>query len=511
MIQALARYRDLVDDFDCFAEAIARPLPLCIWTNPLKTDATTLRMVLEQGVLNQKGVELEPVSWAQSRKEAFRARDWQQPGRTLPFVSGWYLVQEEIAMTAVIALDPQPGEIILDLCAAPGNKTVQIASRLSGQPGADTGLVVANEWKAGRLSSLWSAIARMGLLNVLTLNADGRTLELPIQFDRVLVDVPCSSEGTLRKKRHRLKLDANLATQLEAQAQKAIAQLVPVQKALLDRALYLVKPGGVVVYSTCTFSPEENEAVLHEVLGDRGTIEPFEIKGLRSSPGLTTWQGQRFRPDLTHAHRYFPHHNDTGGFFVARIRRNLTSDQFSSGSARSADSTSAPHATILNDPKPLRYMGDRFGLDLDTCKNLRLLQKGRDKLWLLSCPEQSSVSEEQLTHLIERIPFQNLGLPLLRQSRNSDQLKPTTTALQRLGQQITRNVVKLTEPEQVDAFLNGRSLSLEATETHLSPENGYVHVRAKLNGVVFELGCGRYQQGVLHSQFPKALHLPEKS
>ena len=323
--------------------------------------------------------------------------------------------------------------------------------------------------------------------------------------------MPCSSEGTLRKKRHRLKLDANLATQLEAQAQKAIAQLVPVQKALLDRALYLVKPGGVVVYSTCTFSPEENEAVLHEVLGDRGTIEPFEIKGLRSSPGLTTWQGQRFRPDLTHAHRYFPHHNDTGGFFVARIRRNLTSDQFSSGSARSADSTSAPHATILNDPKPLRYMGDRFGLDLDTCKNLRLLQKGRDKLWLLSCPEQSSVSEEQLTHLIERIPFQNLGLPLLRQSRNSDQLKPTTTALQRLGQQITRNVVKLTEPEQVDAFLNGRSLSLEATETHLSPENGYVHVRAKLNGVVFELGCGRYQQGVLHSQFPKALHLPEKS
>lgn len=493
MVHALTRYRSLIDDVDSFCAAATRPLPTCLWVNPLKADAATL-----QAHLAEAGIELEPVDWMEG---AYRAHGWSQPGRTLPFITGWYVVQEEIAMTAIAALDPQPGERVLDLCAAPGNKTVHIAARL-----AATGMVVANEWKTGRLASLWSAIARMGLLNVLTLNEDGRSLDLPLQFDRVLVDAPCSAEGTCRKKPHRFSS--------APQSLKAIAQLVPVQQALLERALRLVKPGGVVVYSTCTFSPEENEAVLDAVVGDRGSIEPFHIEGLQAAAGVTAWQGQSFRQDIAHAHRYWPHLNDTGGFFVARIRRHLQPAENASALNDCGDRPPLDVPPQWADPSVLQFMSDRFGIDPHALQSLRLLEKGRDKVWLLDLPSFGAPSSQNsnatpvecdpLEQAIATLPFQNLGLPLVRKSRNSSQLKPTTAALQRLGPLITRNVVKLNQPEQVAAYVAGRSQPLP--DSHASPHtlnDGYVHVRFG----PFELGCGLLRQGLLQSQLPKALRL----
>ena len=473
----LSRYRSIVDHADDLWDASQRPLPTCIWTNRLKTQTNALNHIL-----HTNDIVLEPVPWCYG---AFRSKTWAKPGDTIPYRAGWYLIQEEIAMTAVCALDPQPGEVVLDLCAAPGNKTLQIASRL-----ADSGFIIANEWNAGRLSSLWSAIARMGTLNIATTNYDGRTIPLPHRrFDRVLADVPCSGEGTLRKNPHR---DWSVARTM-----KAIARLVPIQKQLLNRALDMVKPGGVVVYSTCTFAPEENEAILDAVMGDRAVVEPFQIPGLRHLPGLTHWDGAVFRSDLVHAHRYFPHLNDTGGFFVARLRRTHQSTHqglhhapTNRTTAQACPATSA----YVEAKEELAAFCDRFGLDLEGVQPMRLWKKGQAKLWL------AAKGCDPLSHPLECVGGQTLGLPLYRVVRGA--LKPTTAALQRLGTDITRNVVELETPAQMHLFLEGKSQPLPSSSAH-TLEEGYVHVRAK----PYELGCGLWSRGRLYSQLPKALRI----
>ena len=477
----LSRYGSLVDQADDLWAACQRPLPTCLWTNHLKTQAHILNHEL-----HADGIALEPVHWY---SDAFRSKTWAKPGDTIPYLAGWYLVQEEIAMSAVCALDPHPGDTILDLCAAPGNKTLQIASCLAG-----SGLVIANEWNIGRLSSLWSAIARMGAFNIATTNHDGRTIPLPNHgFDRVLVDVPCSGEGTLRKNSNR---DWSVARTM-----KAIARLVPIQKQLLSRALDLVKPGGTVVYSTCTFAPEENEDVLNAVMGDRAVVEPFQIPGLCHLSGLTRWEGKAFRADLVHAHRYFPHLNDTGGFFVARLRRTDASTHAANNSpARTlARSHEADHAQCVSPDyvetrAELASFCDRFGLNPDVFQWMRLWKKGQTKLWL------ASMDCDPLRHPLVTVGAQNLGLPLYRIVKGA--LKPTTAALQRLGADITRNVVDLETPEQRQLFLEGRSQPLPSSLVNMV-EDGYVHVRSQ----PYELGCGLWSQGILSSQLPKSLRI----
>ncbi|MEM7771387.1 MAG: NOL1/NOP2/sun family putative RNA methylase [Cyanobacteria bacterium P01_A01_bin.37] len=476
----LKRYSSLVDEPDKLWSASHLPLPTCIWSNGLKTSEHVL---LHE--LSRRDIHLDSVAWCHG---AFRSQAWAKPGEPVPYLMGWYLIQEEIAMTAVHALAPDPGDRVLDLCAAPGNKTVQIASRLS--PG---GIVVANEWNTGRLSSLWNAIARMGVMNVATMNADGRTLPLPNHtFDRVLVDVPCSGEGTLRKHPRR---DWSVGNTM-----KAIARLVPIQKRLLHRALDLVKPGGVVVYSTCTFSPEENEAVLDAVLGDRAVVEPFHIQGLRHYPGLTFWDGQHLRADVVHAHRYYPHLNDTGGFFVARLRRtdapaqggtNFGQEHLTPNRAECAHLSWSGYTQTTDE---LALFGQRFGIASSVVHAMQLWTKGRDKRWL------TEHLDDQLGMALQSTDIQNLGLPLFRTVQG--RLKPTTAALQRLGTAITRNVIELETPEQMALFLEGTTQPLVPSIGH-DLEDGYVHVRSR----PYELGCGLWIGGRLHSQLPKALRV----
>lgn len=478
----LSRYRSVVDHVDDLWAASQRPLPTCIWTNRLKTQTSAL-----SHVLRANGIGLEPVPWYAG---AFRSETWAKPGDTIPYRAGWYLVQEEIAMTAVCALDPQPGEAVLDLCAAPGNKALQIASRLAG-----SGFVLANEWNTGRLSSLWSAIARIGALNIATTHHDGRTIPLPDHvFDRVLVDVPCSGEGTLRKNPHR---DWSVARTM-----KAIARLVPIQKRLLNRALDMVKPGGVVVYSTCTFAPEENEAVLDAVVGDRAVVEPVQIPGLRHLPGLTHWDGRTFRSDLVHAHRYFPHLNDTGGFFFARLRcTDRSTHAFHPVPLRQTteqDFLRSHSSACIEAKDELALFCDRFGLDPDAVQSMGLWKKGQAKLWL------AAKDCDPLNDPLATIGVQTLGLPLYRVLKGA--LKPTTVAFQRLGVDITRNVVELETPEQMQLFLEGNAQPLPSSVA-CTLEEGYVHVRAQ----PYELGCGLWSRGVLQSQLPKALRMKSQT
>lgn len=454
----LERYQSLINDPEAFQSAIAQPLPTCIRVNPLKTTPEAVRQFLESQHLS-----FEALSWYPN---AFRVYNWQKPGLTLPFATGWYNLQEEIALSAVTILDPQPGERILDLCAAPGGKTVQIATRLQG-----TGMVVANEAQISRLSQLRAMLDRIGVSNVVMTNSDGKTIPLQNHsFDRVLVDVPCSGEGTLRK----AKVSRNF---YHFQYSRKIATT---QRKLLHRALQLVKPGGIVVYSTCTFAPEENEAVIDAVLRDRGVLESAEIPQLTGMSGVQQWQGQTFRKDLGQAQRYFPHFNDTGGFFVARIRRR-ESDLEPTATSNQSSLESQPQP--VQDSRYLQWFCERFGINPDIFSPFQLWIKGKDKIWLADSTCQPT----------SEVEVQTLGIPLMRISN-----KPTTCALQRFGSYITRNVVSLDNLSAVQSFFLGESQPI-----NISVESGFVHVRYDN----YELGCGIYKNGVLHSQIPKGLRL----
>lgn len=289
----LEQYHGLVDDMAAFNEACQRPLAETVWMHPHRRAAAGL-----------SDIRRTPLAW---RPGAFQLRAGRDHAFTRSWLLGGWHFQEESAQLAVCLLNPVPGERILDLCAAPGNKTAELALAVGLQ-----GTVVANDVSRARAGVIQTTLNRLGIVNVAMTIEDGTRWPGPDNwFDAVLVDAPCSCEGTCRKNPDVIA------------AQQDYAPHQALQVRLLLEAVRLVRPGGRICYSTCTFAPEENEAVLDRVLGLHAhlSVEPITIKGLLTDPGITTWRGNRYHADVQHAVRLWPHRNDTGGFFAAILRK----------------------------------------------------------------------------------------------------------------------------------------------------------------------------------------------
>jgi len=299
MHEVLERYRPIVDEFDAFAAAVERPLGKTVRVNTIKADVERVRAAFEDA-----GIAAEPTAW----NPELLAVETDGPGSTWPAFHGWIHSQEAVSTLPPIALDPQPGETIWDACAAPGSKTTQIAAMMD-----DEGRVVANDRNMGRLSALRFNAERLGVTNAIVTNRDARNYSLdPLavdEFDRALVDAPCSGEGTLRK---------NPAA-LDSWSEGFLADVSGVQTDVLQRAIQATKSGGRVVYSTCTYAPEENEAVLDRVLDAEDCRIVDQELPIETRPGITEWDGTSFDPSVERAARIYPHLNDTGGFFVATL------------------------------------------------------------------------------------------------------------------------------------------------------------------------------------------------
>ncbi|CDK38712.1 RsmB/NOP family class I SAM-dependent RNA methyltransferase [Halorubrum sp. AJ67] len=296
----LDRYESLVDDVDAFRAACDRPLPSVVRTNEIAATPARVREAFDEA-----GVAYEAVDWHDG---LFRLPDGN-PGGNWPYVHGWTHGQEEVSVLPGLALDPQQGERVWDACAAPGSKTTQIADAM-----ADEGTVVANDNNLGRLSALRHNAERLGITNAVVTNQDARNFSMkPLafdEFDRALVDAPCSCEGTCRKN----------PDVLDEWTLDHVHAVAGIQKGVLARAVQATRPGGVVVYSTCTFAPEENEAVLDHVLANEGCeLVDFDLP-VETDPGVTEWDGETYDESVTQAKRIYPHRNDTGGFFCAKLR-----------------------------------------------------------------------------------------------------------------------------------------------------------------------------------------------
>ena len=219
---------------------------------------------------------------------------------------GWLYVQQASTGVAAPALGPRPGERVLDLCSAPGGKTTHMAELMH-----DTGCLVASEISESRIRGLLGNVYRLGHPNILVVAGDARHFPGGALFDRVLVDAPCSGEGTLRRR----------GGAAPNQSKSFLGYVTGAQRSLLERAVRLTRPGGTILYVTCTFAPEENEAVVSEALGRLPIdLEPLSLP-VPHAPGVTSFEGTKYDRRLEGAARIYPQHFDSGGLFLAKLRR----------------------------------------------------------------------------------------------------------------------------------------------------------------------------------------------
>lgn len=296
--------------------------PVALRVNTLKASVATV-----QELFAQHGVSLQGVPWA---PEAFTVDPlkWNPADRAPQWFQdcagqGRVYQQALSSQLPVVVLDPQSGQAVLDLCAAPGSKTTQIAARCQGD-----GRLVAVERVRNRFYKLKSVLNVLGAEEVAVHCGDGRRYGRDGEgFDRILVDAPCSAEG---------RFSIANPKSWAYWSKRKIVEMRQKQRGLLWHALRLLNPGGRLVYATCTFAPEENEGVVDWVLrkqarlqenpqtrqADLADLVPIELPGVDRAPVVATWQGRTFDPRVAATFRVCPT-SKMEGFFVAQFEKAL--------------------------------------------------------------------------------------------------------------------------------------------------------------------------------------------
>ncbi len=299
----------LGEDFESYIKILEKEPVKSIRCNTLKISPKELKEKLKQKNWKIK----QPFD---KHPEIMIVENELQPGelgRTLEHLLGYYYIQELASMLPIIALNPKPNEIFLDLCAAPGSKTTQAAAKME-----NTGVIIANDVNIGRIKILASNLEKNGVTNTIITRKDGFSLCKRLknsslkEVDKILVDAPCSGEGTLRSSPKTYKM-WNI---------KSVKNLSKIQKNLVANAIELLKPNGELVYSTCTHAPEENEEVVDFILKKFKDIKIEKISlPIKSQAGIKKWRDKEYLEDVKYSCRIYPHESDTEGFFITKFRR----------------------------------------------------------------------------------------------------------------------------------------------------------------------------------------------
>ena len=435
--QILEAFGDYIPNPKSFRSICERPLPVCFWANTLRISPHEL-----QHSLKNSGFDVQRMAWNDS---GFRYVGDQTLAKTWQYVAGLFQIQEEVAMLPMALLNIPLDSSVLDLCAAPGNKTAQMSVMMR-----NTGTLIANDRNAGRMRATGDLINRLGLVNVAMTHYDGVNFPtIKNHFDVVMADVPCSCMGNFRRQLHdRAPISWTYSK-----------KIAPIQKRLLKKSIDCAKPGGTVVYATCTLSPYENEAVVHELLNDyHGAIELIHqpIPGFITSEGMAQWQGHVYDQAVKKTYRVWPNLNNTGGFFVAIFRKK----------------------NCLPVPKQLYYHcytkktqrvtsqdrpWQRFQLPSDVFSKYRVVHAGEFKLSLVSISMKIPSS----------IVIDALGMVLLNKKMRFP--KMTTAASQCLGVYALKNALQL-NPDQLRSYLAGLDVYLHYDQLFFCEGTGYVLV-----------------------------------
>ena len=415
------------------------------------------------------------VSWAD---EAYYFDENVRPGKHPYHEMGLYYIQEPSAMSAAALLAPKPGMRVLDLCAAPGGKSTQLATYLG-----DSGLLVSNEINTQRSRILSQNIERMGIKNAIVTNEDSFVLasHFPGFFNAIQVDAPCSGEGMFRK----------LPEAIEQWSMENVAICAARQKEILDNAAVMLKPGGVIVYSTCTFSKEENEDVIECFLERHSdfTLEEME--------------------------RFWPHKVDGEGHFVAKLVRRGSVNEFDAGYDVCEDSCNKVEDTGLKADRKTKKNKNSKNRKNETKpaltkENMKLLSEFLDET--ISEDMAAWIKNSRLVMFGEqlyRLPDMEVdikGLKVQRAGLHIGELKkqrfePSHSLALALKLNDAKNVVKLTcDNPQTIGFFNGQSVML-SDEKAAECKKGWALVC--VDG--YTAGWGKVNGTQVKNHYPKGL------
>jgi NOL1/NOP2/sun family putative RNA methylase len=459
----LERYRTVIPDWERFQDAMLRRDPPTLRVRTGRISKASL-----QDRLRAQGFVLSEV---EGLPDFLRVVDGPHSvADTLENWLGLFYIQQASTGVAAPLLAPRSGERILDLCAAPGGKTTHAADLMR-----DRGCIVAVDRNEDRIRALLGNMYRTAHPNVLVVAGDGRSLPDGALFDRVLVDAPCSAEGTLRRKRGKAR----------GQTAKFRRQAPRRQEALLRRGIALTRPGGTVLYSTCTFAPEENEAVVDRVLEDAPVVlEPITIDAPHA-PGLTSFEGQSFDSSLEGACRIYPHHFDSGGLFLARLKR-LGGDEPAGSVVRDAaalpgwspvptafpDGRTDPQVAAETIAAGFDRLESLFGIGADVRSDFGWIVRGED-LWVHRCeswPVESWGESDQWRVV-------SVGLrAMVPDYRNRP--RPTNDLFRLLEQAILPKLVSLSV-DQWTKLLDGEDVAVPGVESGFVPLGLEGHVAGR--------------------------------
>lgn len=419
-------------DLAALKEFSARPLRKSVRVNLLKTTTDAFRTRAAA-----RGWQLTPVPWCAEAFYVDREDRSVALGKDLLHLLGHLYMQEAASMLPVALLQPQPGETILDMSAAPGSKTTQIASHLG-----NTGVIVANDVQEKRLWTLKSAVHRAGVLNVIVTKKVGQWFakHMTERFDRVLCDAPCTAQGTIRK-------DSDA---LDFCSLENIGIMAKLQRELLESAVHAAKVGGRIVYSTCTLAPEENEAVVRSILekfpGAVEAVDPRTLPGLEGA-GLEQGILDSFRVQEGFGEgeplpliRLWPQTYDTEGFFCAVLKKTAPTRPRERMEFVRFQEDELPQQRR---EKMMQVLEGQFGYPFVE-ENERLFERGEHLL--LATREVADF----------RMPVQDyaLGLPFAKRL-DDDRLRIEHEAVALRGDKATRNVCAI-DDAQLATLLDGK-------------------------------------------------------
>lgn len=492
------------EEFESFMKSYDMPRYYGLRVNTLKISV--------EDFLRISPFKLEPIPWT---KDGFYYSEGESPGRHPYYYAGLYYIQEPSAMLPAEVLDAKPGERVLDLCAAPGGKTVQIAAGMKGQ-----GLLVANDINSDRVKALVKNVELCGVRNVIVTNDLPGKLAVNFKgfFDRILVDAPCSGEGMFRK-------DEDAARSWESfKCDKCSCM----QWEILQHVDRMLKPGGTLVYSTCTFSPEEDEKMIARFMDAFGYYELADISKLAGiAGGRPEWADGR--SDFVRAARLWPHKLKGEGHFVALLRKSADAGA-NEGSAAGGWSEAGSKAVqslhlqtkneVPEDSRKINISEDNRGIDkqgksetrdkkgaaakrranhaFSDAEDLREVYKAFERDNLNISLEGSFITRgSNLYHLPVECPDLS-GIKVAKfgwylGEASNGRFNPSHSLVTALGRDEARNILNLEAgSQQVISYLKGETLMLESPKGLTAMcVDGYT------------LGWAKQSGGMLKNLYPK--------
>ncbi|MHA1755106.1 MAG: NOL1/NOP2/sun family putative RNA methylase [Candidatus Odinarchaeia archaeon] len=303
----VTRFSELLgDELVNFLEANEKPLQKTIRVNTLKIQVEKLVEIMKR-----KSFQIKPLKWL---KEGLIIAGGKFPlGATKEYLLGYYFIQTSASMLPPIVLEPKSDEIIVDMCAAPGGKSTHISQLMKNK-----GLLISIEVNSKRVKSLKYNLSRCSVRNAIILHMDANDFK-PSGFkvDKILLDAPCTGEGLIKVIPER-KFSRTIDD---------IHYCSVNQKKLLSNAIKILKKGGVLVYSTCSLAPEENEEVIDYIL-KKFNVEVSPITKIIGEPGVTSFKGKKFDDSIKYAKRLYPHKHNSIGFFICKLVKKENNECF---------------------------------------------------------------------------------------------------------------------------------------------------------------------------------------